>query len=262
MVIVKLAGGLGNQLFQYSLGLYIKEKYKFNVFYDVSFYVSKKRLAHEKLNILEFSFIDINTINYIGYVSQLKVLKDIFHKFIIYDDSSNVNFSKDNRFYIGNWQTYIYADYVKHLLIKHLNLRSDNLIIKEVQRENTATFHIRGTDILLGGYGGLFKVLNEKYYLSALNSLNYIDKIVVVTDDRRYANSLNFGNTPVTIISNDNVLLDFNILSSAKNLVCANSTFSWWAAYVGNADKIIFPNDLNFTNKKNFIPYNWIILNI
>lgn len=262
MVIIKLAGGLGNQLFQYSLGLYILEKYKFNVFYDVSFFNSKKRLAHEKLNILKFPFIKINTINYFGYISQVELFKKIFHKFLINDSSDNFDLSKDNRFYYGNWQTYIYSDFVKHQLSEYLNLSCENSIIKDVQSVNTVTFHIRGTDILSGGYGGLFKVLNEKYYLSALNHFNNIKKIIIVTDDYNYANSLNFGNTPVAILSSNDVLVDFNILSSSKNLVCANSTFSWWAGYIGKADKIIFPNDSNFSSKKNFIPENWILLNL
>jgi len=265
MIIVKLAGGLGNQLFQYSFGQYIQNKYKLKVIYDISFYESKKRLSHEKLTIRNFPEIKLNTIKYAGLMLNIKIFKKSLNSIIVTENNLNNVKNYDNKIYIGNWQTYKFSLEIKNILMRELNFESKELtnyinILNIVNYKTTATIHVRGTDILSGGYGGKFKPLNENYYIKALNYFSNIERIVIVTDDPEYAKSLNFKSYPLQIISTEDVLVDFMVLRNAKNLICANSTFSWWAGFLGNSENIIFPNDLNFTKIPDFIPKNWIII--
>lgn len=198
MVIVKLAGGLGNQLFQYAFSLYLQEVYGLKVHYDISFYLSKKRLPHEKLSIKNFSGVDLENYNNVGIFFNINIVKNIFRKVIVTEENLKKIKILDNKFYIGNWQTYKYPAQVKGLLIRNLNYDMPSMghhlrIFNLVKDTAVATLHIRGTDILSGGYGGKFRPLNEHYYLSALSKMPNIKHLIIVTDDPAYANSLNFS---------------------------------------------------------------------
>ena len=44
MVVVKLSGGLGNQMFQYAFGFILQQRFKIKVKYDFSFFLNKKSI--------------------------------------------------------------------------------------------------------------------------------------------------------------------------------------------------------------------------
>ena len=68
-----------------------------------------------------------------------------------------------------------------------------------------------------------------------------IDKptsVCFVTDEPNYPALQQFD---AEIVSED-TLHDFAFLASAKRLCIANSTFSWWAGWLGNAERIYYPD--------------------
>jgi len=263
MIIVSIGGGLGNQLFQLAFGIYAQEAYGYSVVYDVSFFNNKKRLSHEKYQLDAFA---IKTNNWLG-VFVNKYTKFILAKIYVEDYDNSLENIKNNTFYRGNWQTYKYASVVKNKLNYHINeyIKNKKLLVKfknSINSANAVSIHIRGGDLRSGGYKGAYKLLDYTYYQKALSCLDKINHCYVFTDDPHYANYImkNFD-TKYTIISEENgtEFEEIILMSLSKNIICANSTFSWWGAYLSNAEKIFFPNDHMFVNKKELIPPNWIL---
>lgn len=93
------------------------------------------------------------------------------------------------------------------------------------------------------------------YYVSLMNQIN-ADKIWICTDspEDSYFDSI-LKAFPQSSIVNMTYLEQFNFIKSAKQVVMAPSTFTFWATYLGNAERVYWPRiqALNFDNT----PYNW-----
>ena len=86
------------------------------------------------------------------------------------------------------------------------------------------------------------------------------DKIIIVTDDKKSCVSFmeKQNRYNYTIVSN-NPIDDFWLLVSAQTLICAPSTFSFWAAIVGvKGQKVIAP--MSFTRYVKTVPLNWELI--
>jgi hypothetical protein len=98
----------------------------------------------------------------------------------------------------------------------------------------------RGHPVVVNVRGGDFRprwLLKLKYYQWALSYLRDSEpRPIIVTDDLDYAKS---------ILPNYEILHtkdDFSILYHAKRLVCSNSTYCWWAAFLGQHDWVVAPD--------------------
>jgi Glycosyl transferase family 11 len=111
----------------------------------------------------------------------------------------------------------------------------------EVNLPNTLGIHIRRTDYLQ--YPDLYRVLDHQYYKKALellyNSNISLNGIIIATDDRveavyllRFIQSLGLYNIPTVISPFSEPAYDLALLSMCRHLIIANSSFSWWAAYL------------------------------
>lgn len=104
--------------------------------------------------------------------------------------------------------------------------------------------HIRGGD--LHKYRHSMGVLDIQYYVRAIEGMNVdISKLVVVTDDLVYAKSICevIGVSSIIGPRDLSVLESFALMAFSRNLVCANSTFSWWAGVVSlnHGGRVFFP---------------------
>lgn len=84
-----------------------------------------------------------------------------------------------------------------------------------------------------------FVQLGADYYRRALEQLPN-KRVVVVTDDIEMARSV-LGDG-FEYVSNSPIV-DFWLLTKADYVVVANSTFSWWGAYLSNAVKVVSPRE-------------------
>jgi hypothetical protein len=135
-----------------------------------------------------------------------------------------------------------------------------------------------GIHVRLGDYKKFASIYGQpdiSYYINAINLLRELDgtrPIWLFSDEPLDAIEL-FGekvefdqiiNSPKSSRPIETLVL----LGSCKNLICANSSFSWWAGYISTVlDKksnVIFPrpmfNDPNMVEPFNWLPKSWITL--
>jgi hypothetical protein len=130
--------------------------------------------------------------------------------------------------------------------------------------------HLRRTDykgFLVKGLEGDDFTLPASYYEKAMKLVDITLPLVIVSDDPEYCLS-QYGNLKNVIISKEDAITDFQILSNAKELVISNSTFAWWAAWLNPfATKILCPEYfLGFKENKqvpiNIYPEKWLAINV
>ena len=136
----------------------------------------------------------------------------------------------------------VYGQFFRYAFLKPYKHRIRNAWIKLGQRnrserpDTTLCVHMR-----LGDVARLGCHLNESYYERAIRALDW-DELVVVSDEpdhpivrgvmKRFGGRLAASNHWPT---------DFAFISSHKRIVTCESTFSWWAAWLSEAEVIVAP---------------------
>ncbi len=281
MIITKIIGGLGNQLFQYAAARCIAEKYGTNVKLDESSY-NEYKLRSLELNSFhaKFDFATeaelasyhqtfINKIkNRVLPVAKRNVYKAPFFHF------DNRFFSVSNNTYLkGYWQSEKYFLPVQQLIRQELTIKKEFVeslkdFAETLSRENSVSVHIRRGDYKDKTFSTFHGILPAVYYDKAFKILN--NKI----NDARYyffsddigwvKNDLNMpGATYISGTISKTHIEDFYLMSHCKHNIIANSSFSWWAAWLNNnPDKIVIAPKKWFNkgpqDTQDLIPEGWI----
>jgi hypothetical protein len=262
MLRIWVRGGLGNQLFQFSLYYYLRQQGKKACLYiqDFDRYNKHNGFELDKIFNLEIDICKNNSFPRIRNRIRQQFMN--FNNFLIRNygilfpfgaimefRNQNLNqliYKTDNRFLMGYWQKETYLSDIRDELISTLVFRAknespwDNL----VSSHSTVLIHIRG-----GDYRELSWMLKREYYLNAIDEANkYLigkARYLVITDDLDRLDDLNLPikYTLVDQYYGDLAYINMQLMTRAKNLIIANSSFSWWGAYLNNNDANVFvPN--------------------
>lgn len=128
---------------------------------------------------------------------------------------------------------------------------------------NQVVIHIRGGDFLRIRE---FNVVDEKYYVKAITQAleRGYKSFEVVSDDKQYAEKLCdkicqlLSTIDITLLPPANSALeDFDVIRNASARIIGNSTFAWWAAALGSRESLTWSPNM-FTSKKPrdfFLPF-------
>ena len=256
MKIVKIFGGLGNQMFQYSYALLLKEQgYKVEI--DTTYF--DKTSNKYMLKYFDIS-IPITT-------SRLRLLT--YNMLSIF---TNKIFSRSYGSYkIGYWQNIKYLPR-KKTLNKEFNFKIYFSkycldVLKKIEKSNSVSVHVRRGDYLNKINSRIYNNLDAKYYNdsfklmdSKLNNPFYF----VFSNDIDWAKK-SIQNDNVFFVENkclNNDIEDFFLMTSCKHNIIANSTFSWWAAFMNcNKSKLIVMPEKWFCNKNEFKNFDYFLEN-
>ena len=293
MIIVKLCGGLGNQLFQYAFGYQLAQKAKTELYLDLSWFkgqscrepdILKFNIKYDKLvYIWEESklikILNITTINralripgVIGYT-----LPNIFYlKESRYKYNYKVNFFNKRNVYVdGYWQCPLYFEKEYSKLVKLFSLKNlENNIYKvgeELKNSNSLAIHVRRGDYPKRKKIGVrLLAIGDEYYSVAVSDFlkkNPDCKIYLFSNDIKEALSLmsKITDKQIIILSDKmslSALDEWYLMSCCQNQIIGNSTFSWWAAYLNkNKEKLVYaPN--NYWGNDDIIPKEWRQLSV
>lgn len=123
----------------------------------------------------------------------------------------------------------------------------------------TVIIHVRRGDFIHSG----FPILDMEYYNKALNLFENIQNIIVVSQDLEWCRN-NFTNYDNIHFVNESEMEDLYLFTIIPNIIIANSSFSWWGAWLNNMRnrKIVSPDNHIFgggINNRDIVPENWII---
>lgn len=287
MIIIKLQGGLGNQLFQYAA--YSKLSEKFKVYFDVGEYNLPYDNGYRKFYLNFFNqgirpklctFNDSrrNRLYYKFFAPYIKVFSNSIQKNLNYLNvgsgnnlSDNLDEIKDNSYVEGFFtnerffskkfiDTIDFSKKVQHSFLKNQYCSLLNI-------KNSVAIHIRRTDYIKNpDYEG---ICTSTYYKKALSYFNqkYPDtNFFFFSDDINWAKT-EFGIKPNHYFvendsSDDTTMRDLYLMSHCNHIVIANSSFSWWAAYLNkNKEKIVIHPE-KYQNNSDTVLYSTSWMNI
>lgn len=288
MVVVRISGGLGNQLFQYAFGQYVAEKIKTNVLYDIqtelnmaNFTSRDFALSNFNLKLDRASKKDIRSMRFFSSCNLQRFERKVVQmypfintKYYIEKNFQSVFLQdvKDNCYYDGYWQLYKYLDTIESLLKTQIVLNDGFLkeyadLTKQISNSQSVSIHIRRGDyISIKANANMFITCGLDYYYSAINYVHSLFndiKFYIFSDDIEWAKKHFVGNQFCFMEANE-PFVDLYLMSLCRHNIIANSTFSWWGAWLNrNLHKVVIsPNEwfvgkLN-TCKNELIPQKWI----
>ena len=140
---------------------------------------------------------------------------------------------------------------------------NSNLLLEKINNTNSVSIHVRRGDYLKDNNINIHGLCSLEYYLRAIEILNmssYKFSFFIFSDDLEWCKAkFSFSND--LHFCEGNFLEDFFLMSKCKNNIIANSSFSWWAAFLNeNINKtVIYPSNW-FANKKDsiYFPTKWL----
>ncbi len=257
MIITKLQGGLGNQMFQWAFGKHLSHQYNVPLFLETSFYkqnipgVTKRSFSLNKFPNLKYELVEN--------------AKDNGRQFIKFSEPSSfseLSYNPSYNYYLdGYFQNEDYFNISSDIIREELKPNND--FLKKIEsiplNKNTISIHIRRTDYITSN--GYHPVQSLDYYKSSIEMIGDYDHIFVFSDDINWCKeNLKFDNM-IFIEGNDEVE-DIWLMSLCKNNIIANSSFSWWSAWLNKNEnkKVIYPKNWfgPQVNSLVSVPKNWI----
>lgn len=237
MIYVKLKGGLANQIFQWAHGKNLSLKYRMPLYLDTSFYENQIGCTPRQFSLNKFPNLEFKLSNHRGSNFR-SIIDDGIFKEIKLD--SDQNYILD-----GYWGSEKYFNESVKDIRKSLSYTDDfirnvaNSKYKDLLEKNCVSIHIRRTDYL--NSNGYHPVQDLSYYEKGLDIIGEYDSLYVFSDDMDWCKeNITFKNT-IFVEGFDDVE-DMWLMSICKNNIIANSTFSWWGAWLNKKDgKVIAP---------------------
>lgn len=299
MIIVRLRGGLGNQLFQYAAAYSLAANKGVDLKSDLYTYTKhpyrKYELHHFNVTLTEATRDEVHRFTGSNFIARYLNKKNNYFNcpevfaqphYHFYDDF----FSLPVPIYLsGYWQSEKYFVHIADALRKKftpskpLDQRNADLI-SAVGSSDSVAVHIRRTDYT-GTQKGLsfFQPMGLDYYQRAFEA---IDKKISNPRYYIFSDDITWSRQQLTHLK-DAVFVDHNtgadsfkdllVMSACRNQVIANSTFSWWAAWLNDFENktVIAPQTWfhsnyvtkrepvyasRFYNTRDLIPAGWIRL--
>ena len=283
MIVTKISDGFGNQLFMYACGYALAKKQKTTLILDVNTVASNnmRRYELDNLNIkyerlLQLGAFSNCTILKIAGKIQSFAFSHAMHFYkgkINFGYDEGINSVKNNTYISGYWQSEKYfVEYRKELLRlltpKEKRSKMVNQLYNEMHDCSSVALHERR-----GDYVGIGCQLDMDYYdqaISLMKSKHPEEKLIlyVFSDDidfckKYFSEKQGFSVKGIELrypeYESDNYTLDdLFLMSHCKHMIMANSSYSWWAAWLNqNEEKTVICPELGMW-KGDFYPDNWI----
>ena len=287
MNIVQIHSGLGNQMFQYAFYVALKH-YQPDTKIDASIY--RHRPSHngyelERIFAIQPAHATIAERNQMADVGKdwFSILRraigwkrKTYGQFVVEPNPSYgwcpQLLQSENSYLQGYWQTEKYFANVAEQIRKDFTFRralrgKDNFLAQEILSVNSISVHIRRGDYIKERRRADYEVCTAVYYRRAVEYIQaHIDSPVfyVFSDDPSWGKEQNIFPAGTIFVSGhkgEDAYIDMQLMSLCRHHVIANSSFSWWGAWLGQHDKTITlaPSTwFRYRERPDIIPDNWI----
>lgn len=288
MIITKLSGGLGNQMFQYAVGRAVAERNKTNLKIDLSGYEHQVGITPRQYELFLFNIQeDFSTSQENKKIKGLEfnsLVKRVLNKLHIKLGGSNYvvekhhNFDpailklEDNVYLEGYWQTEKYFSDIADIIRSEFTLkdRYNNLnseILNKIDSYNSVSMHIRRGDYVsnqeTSEYHGICSLEYYQKAISLIAKKSPNPVVFIFSDDLKWCEENLKIDWPIVFVEGNKGYEDLIMMSRCKHNIIANSSFSWWGAWLNNnPNKIVIAPGQWFADKSintiDVVPEYWI----
>jgi hypothetical protein len=267
-------GGIGNQLFMYFTAKTISLKYNRKLVVDNFTGFKKdyyKRVPSINYVVKDDFSIANNLINLLFKVNKLipkfilnflgiyTIIETNSHKLVKFEDEKLTRYPVV--LFEGYFQSYLYFEEFRDEILKSVFVDFNiNLDYKQfdgsITQKDSVAIHVRRVQY--------DDVLNIDYYLKAINFIKKKIKkphFFIFSDDIKWCKeNFNLDNFTFIDVVKSNEIQELYLMSLCKSHIIANSSFSWWGAYLSKEkDKIVVaPSNISIGVVGNFFPEKWI----
>ena len=255
MIVARIKGGLGNQLFQYALARQVADRFDTELILDIGHFDSfplrrfeldrfeiraeVTRLVHGDKEVPGFDFAS----------QGLTLVRPEVSGF----DARYLDGLQPGDYYLdGYWDAWRYADGARAFADRDLRLGTAPpgevaALVDEVRDCESVCVHFRRGDYVTSEViNQIFGVCGIDYYQRALDGLLprlREPRLYLFSDDIEWVRENFRPDAPMVSVSDKtagDVICDFEVMRNCHSFVTANSTLSWWAAFLGAAgDKVV-----------------------
>ncbi len=283
MIIVRMTGGLGNQMFQYAAGYALASLHGVELALDISGFESYKlhKFGLDKLQISA-------RILPVGQENRSQVVQRIVRRFARWIGRSECDYTErslrfDPAFFELNGEAKVegyfqsqeyfqsFATELRREFVPRKPLRPEHKsLIDQMGERESVMLHIRRGDYVSNAHTlKVHGICTVDYYRNAMTLLesrltNKPQYFVFSNDMQWVKDHLPMAQGTVFVQGNENAPeLELQIMSSCRHHVIANSSFSWWAAWLGQHDGqiVVAPKpwfDSSENDSTDLIPSGWV----
>ena len=290
MIVIKIKGGLGNQLFQYAYGRYLSLLLKKQLFLDIEELMDRSPKKDFVFRNFDLDLFELDSYKFFeGKAKESFLKKRLFYKTPIRINEEGFLYKdyfippSSSRIYLdGYWQSYKYFESIEDILRKELRfkhkLSGHQLSLKDkIQNTNSVCINFRRTDFATLPSAMLTHGLTPiEFYYNAIELIRQKVgsniELFVFSDDIPWCKA-NFKHQITThfiehkLYKGERFSAYLELMSICQHFIIPNSTFAWWAAWLSeNKNKIvIYPNiwfvDSNLQDQTiDLFPNTWIKL--
>ncbi len=296
IIVAKIFGGLGNQMFQYAFGASLAKMHNAELLVDVRSCINSTRgfmLSNFNITAKIASEDDLTKFNDVAKLgrnplidflsSPFKYLKYMIQhncripeRVYVYSDRHSC--FNGSAYIYGAWQSPKYFHDIKNEIFKEYTLKNAiddvNLqTLENITKTDSVSIHVRRGDYVGEKYKNDFAHLDINYYMDSIKYMKdrYPNAVFFIfSNDIDWCKS-NFGNSDnfqyVDQNNEQTGYIDMYLMSQCKHNIIANSTFSWWGAWLNkNENKIVicpsewFGPNLKHQSIKDLYEEDWIKL--
>jgi len=279
MKIVRILGGLGNQMFQYAFMEALKYRGR-EVFASIGSIkdgnIKKRFILKEVFSNIQIMEIEENVFNEINQqwrnikkdAERLRIFKENIKERFFYVEEQDSKydekvFDTTNCTFVGYWQTENYFLDIKQEIEKSFTFNIDDIELQKFADKLQYEFfsiHVRGGDYLDSPFNEIYGgICTKKYYQKAIKFIKFRvpnAKFIIFSDELDVKKRGIEESRDITIFNKNKFAnyqdwYDMYLMTKCRGNIIANSSFSWWGAWLNqNPDKIIVAPKLWLNNKK------------
>lgn len=290
MIVVNLIGGLGNQIFQYACGRALSLRTGQDLMLATDQFIGyglHNGFELERVFNIDVKYADDNTLrSLLGWQSIPKIRHLLGRPSMRWACTGRwcsephfnywpeINHFKESCYVHGYWQSENYFFDFHDVIRKDLSFKipwdnADMAIYQAMRECPSVSLHVRRGDYQSGKNKRIFASLGESYYINAIAALRkYCPELNVFafSDDPNWVNDVLAPKIGTVHIVTHNVgarsANDLRLMASADHHIIANSSFSWWGAWLNNSPKkiVISPKQwfLDGRDISTLLPASWL----
>jgi hypothetical protein len=275
-------------MFQYAAGLQLAHIRQTQLGLDISEYESNNKLRNYRLNVFDIKHNNFTLETFTHHAwRNSSVLRKLWVKILqrpqhinplVYHEK-HYNYDEkvlnlpDNVYLAGYWQCERYFSKIEELIRKTFTIKvpldgKNKLLAKQIREVEAVSIHVRRGDYVTNPAHPLCSTTYYNLALKKISTLLTNPHFFVFSDDMAWTQANIKSAFPTTYVGHNGSETDYEdlrLMSFCKHHIIANSSFSWWGAWLStnSAKVVIAPNtwfggSLSGWDTRDLLPSSWI----